>query len=182
MPDDMEISDLIQKKFMDDDPAALELIYEHFGARLYGYVLSLVKSPSDSEEILNELFIRIAQKCEIIGKAMNMRVYLFAMARNMAYEMFRKRSSQKKSLSEYTVYLTCGDDVHKWSDEELTAVRKAVDELSEEQREVVILRIFEEMAFDEIAQLMRISQNTAASRYRYALEKLRRRLKGFGYE
>lgn len=178
----MEISNLIQKKFMDDDPAALELIYEHFGARLYGYIFSLVRSPLDSEEILNGLFMKIAQKRENIKKAVNMRVYLFTMARNMAYEMFRKRRSQKDLLSEYTVYLTCEDNVHKWEDQELAAVRKAVDELSEEQREVVILKIFEGMTFDEIAQLMRISQNTAASRYRYALEKLRGQLKGFGYE
>ena len=70
----------------------------------------------------------------------------------------------------------------KWDSDELDAVRKAVDGLPEEQREVVVLKIFEEMTFEEISQLMRISQNTVASRYRYAIEKLRKNMKGFGYE
>ncbi len=183
MPDNMEIFRVIQKKFQDNDPSALELVYEHFGKRLYGYLISMVKSPSDAEEILNELFITVVRKREQIGKAENIRVYLFAIARNLAYEMFRKRTSQKETLSGYAQYLEISEDGgSKWDPEELDAVRKAVDGLPDEQREVVVLKIFERMTFEEISQLMRISQNTVASRYRYALEKLKEQMKGFEYE
>ncbi|MFA6568919.1 MAG: RNA polymerase sigma factor [Victivallales bacterium] len=183
MPDDMEIARIIQKKFQDDDPSALELAYEHFGRRLYGYLVSMVKSHSDADEVLSELFMTVARKREQIGRASNLRTYLFAIARNLAFEMFRKRTSQKETLSEYAQYLEADEDGGgKWGADELDAVRKAVDGLPEEQREVVVLKIFEGMTFEEISQLMRISQNTAASRYRYAIEKLREQLKGFGYE
>lgn len=96
---------------------------------------------------------------------------------------FKKRSSHKETLSGYAQYLEVRDGGEgKWDSDELDAVRKAVDGLPEEQREVVVLKIFEEMTFEEISQLMRISQNTVASRYRYAIEKLRKNMKGFGYE
>ncbi len=183
MPDEMEIALIIQKKFQDDDPSALDLVYEHFGKRLFGYLVSIVKSPSDAEDVLNELFMAIARKREQIGAASNLRTYLFAIARNLAFQMFRKRTSQKETLSGYAQYLEVReDDKDKWGADELDAVRKAVDNLPDEQREVVVLKIYEEMTFEEISQLMRISQNTVASRYRYAVEKLREQMKGFGYE
>ena len=53
------------------------------------------------------------------------------------------------------------------------ALQRALSELPEEQREVVTLKIEGQLAFAEISQVLRISQNTAASRYRYALEKIR---------
>ncbi len=179
----MEIEQIIRKKFLEDDPLALELVYEHFGKRLYGYLVSIVKSPSDAEEILNELFMTIVRKREQLGKALNMRTYLFAIARNLAFEMFRKSKRRQETLSGYAQYLEVREDGGgKWDPEELDSVRKAVDSLPEDQREVVVLKIFEGMTFEEISQLMRISQNTAASRYRYAIEKLREHMKGFGYE
>ena len=183
MTDEMEIAQIIRKKFLDDDPDALEMVYEHFGKRLYGYLVSIVKSPSDAEEILNELFMTVVRKREQVGKSSNIRTYLFAIARNLAFEMFRKRSSHRETLSGYAQYLEVSEESKaKWDSDELCAVRKAVDGLPEEQREVVVLKIFEEMTFEEISQLMRISQNTVSSRYRYAIEKLRENMKGFGYE
>lgn len=183
MPDDMEIEQIIRKKFLDDDPAALEIVYEHFGKRLYGYLVSMVKSHSDAEEILNELFMTIVRKREQVGKASNIRTYLFGITRNLAFEMFRKRSSHEETLSGYAQYLEVSEESKtKWDSDEFDAVRKAVDSLPEEQREVVVLKIFEKMTFEEISHLMRISQNTVASRYRYAIEKLREQMKGFSYE
>ncbi len=182
MPDDIEIMRIIREKFREDDPSALELTYEHFGKRIYGYLVSMLRSASDAEEILNELFLSIARKREQVLKASNIRTYLFGMARNLAFDMFRKRTSQKQALTSYAEYLELREDSENWNEEELDAVGKAVDSLPEEQREVVVLKIFEEMTFEEVAELLRISQNTAASRYRYALEKLKEQLKGFGYE
>lgn len=183
MPDDMEIEQIIRKKFLDDDPAALEMVYEHFGKRLYGYLVSIVKSSSDAEEILNELFMTIVRKREQLAEAKNIRTYLFAIARNLAFDLFRKRSSHKETLSGYAQYLEVGEENKaKWDSDELDAVKKAVDGLPEKQREVVVLKIFEEMTFEEISQLMRSSQNTVASRYRYAIEKLREQMTGFDYE
>ena len=135
MPDEMEIAQIIRKKFLDKDPAALEM------------------------------------------------AYLFGMARNLAFDMFRKKGSHRETLSGYAQYLELRENCEvRWGSDELDAVRKAVDGLPEEQREVVVLKIFEEMTSEEISQLMRISQNTVASRYRYAIEKLRENMKGFGYE
>ena len=62
------------------------------------------------------------------------------------------------------------------ANESMERVERAMDELPDAQREVVILRMLEELSFPEIAQALEISQNTAASRYRYALTKLREAL------
>lgn len=62
-------------------------------------------------------------------------------------------------------------------DEETQALEDALKKLPPEQREVVVMKIWGELKFEEIAKELNISQNTAASRYRYALEALRKHLK-----
>ncbi|MBX6326212.1 MAG: sigma-70 family RNA polymerase sigma factor, partial [Chthoniobacterales bacterium] len=64
----------------------------------------------------------------------------------------------------------------KFDDEAQLALAQAVDLLPREQREVLVMKIWNELTFVEIAKVLGISQNTAASRYRYALLALKRML------
>ena len=65
--------------------------------------------------------------------------------------------------------------------EELQPVRKAVMSLPMDQREVVVLKIIEDLTFKEIVHLTGVSQNTCASRYRYGIAHLKRVLEGCDY-
>lgn len=105
----------------------------------------------------------------------------------LAYSVLRfvsmdhgKKLGRKKRKEEAIIFLHDSDEY--WSDtsaeddDESIILRRAVDELGEKLREVVTLKIWAGLTFNEISQTMAISPNTAASRYRYALEQLERKL------
>ena len=91
-----------------------------------------------------------------------------------------KKMGRKKRKEEAVIYLNDQDDLWLDSsfeeDEEAELLRIAVSDLGEKLREVVTLKIWGGLTFAQIAESMAISPNTAASRYRYALEQLERKL------
>lgn len=105
----------------------------------------------------------------------------------LAYSVLRfisldhgKKQGRKKRKEEAIIYLHEQDDY--WldtsaeDDEDAEQLRQAVNELGEKLREVITLKIWGGLTFAQIAETMAISPNTAASRYRYALEQLERNL------
>ena len=162
------IKDLIQK----DDPAALEIIYDMMGQKLYHYVLGMLGSQQESQDAIQELFIRLARNRRLLLKTENMTGYLFAMARNLARDALSKRPQETVNIDDYLdVLVSDAKQPDQKGGEELL---QALLALPFKQREVVNMKCLEDMTFEEIAQAQNISLNTAASRYRYAVAKLYR--------
>lgn len=165
------IKDLIQH----DDPAALDIIYDILGQRLYHYVLGLLGSEPEAQDIIQEFFIRLARKRRHLLKAENMVGYLFAMARNLARDALSNRPQQTVNIDDYLNVLVSKAERPN-QPENSAEVFQALLALPFEQREIVNMKCLEAMTFDEIARSLNISLNTAASRYRYAMAKLRTKL------
>ena len=165
------IKDLIQQ----DDPAALDIIYDILGQRLYRYVLGLLGSESEAQDVIQELFIRLAKKRRHLLKAENMTGYLFAMARNLSRDALGSRPQQTVNIDDYLNVLV-SDAKQPDQQEGGAEVLQALLQLSFKQREVINMKCLEAMTFEEIARSLNISLNTAASRYRYAVAKLYRKL------
>jgi len=165
------IKDLIQQ----DDPAALDVIYDILGQRLYHYVLGLLGSEPEAQDVIQELFIQLAKKRRHLLKVENMAGYLFAMARNLVRDALSNRSQQTVNIDDYLNVLV-SDAKQPDQQEGGAEVLQALLQLPFEQREVVNMKCLEEMTFEEIARSLNISLNTVASRYRYAVAKLYRKL------
>jgi len=165
------IKDLIQQ----DDPTALDIIYDSLGQRLYHYVLGLLGSEPEAQDVIQELFIRLAKKRGNLLKVENMVAYLFAMARNLTRDALSKRPQQTVNIDDYLNVLV-SDAKQPDQQEGGAEVLRALLALPFKQREVVNMKCLEAMTFEDIAGALNISLNTAASRYRYALAKLRRKL------
>jgi RNA polymerase sigma-70 factor (ECF subfamily) len=165
------IKDLVRQ----DDPAALDIIYDVLGQRLYHYVLGMLGSVTEAQDVIQELFIRLAKKRRQLLEVENMTGYIFAMARNMSRDTLSKRPQQTVNIDDYLDVLA---DNTKQPDqtENSMEVLQALLALPFRQREVVNMKCLENMTFEEIARSLNISLNTAASRYRYAIEKLYRKL------
>lgn len=165
------IKDLIRE----DDPTALDIIYDSLGQRIYHYVLGLLGSEPEAQDVIQELFIRLAKKRRHLLKVENMVGYLFAMARNLSRDALNKREQQTVNIDDYLNVLV--SDTEKPDQSENGAeVFRALLALPFKQREVVNMKCLEAMTFEEIAKAQNISFNTAASRYRYAVAKLHRKL------
>jgi RNA polymerase sigma-70 factor, ECF subfamily len=164
---DISIQDLAEGR--EDAFAAL---YDRFGKTLYRTALTLLGSPSDAEDAVQEVFVGLVRARGALSKVDNLRAYLFASLRHAAC----RQSAYHKAERQMTPRDLA--DIFKVEPHGLDADRdarleRAVLNLPLEQRELVALKVDAGLTFAEIAGCLGISANTAASRYRYALEKLR---------
>jgi RNA polymerase sigma-70 factor (ECF subfamily) len=158
------------------DPSALSLIHQRYGGVLHAMLLGYLGRPQEADDALQDLFVTVSQQRERLAGAQNLGAYLMTMARNLALMALRqrKRRREQEHPAEMLSPATQQMDV-----ESASAVSHAVMQLPGEQREVLVLKIWQDRTFAEIAVLLDISINTAASRYRYATEKLRGQLKAW---
>jgi RNA polymerase sigma-70 factor (ECF subfamily) len=154
-------------------------LYDAHGEALYGYLMALLGSPEEAEDALQEVFARLLSKPRRLARLKDAQAYLFRAARNEAFSrlrhrVVRERGAQVLHQTQSILEAAAGGKV---SQEEVDEVNDAVRQLPPEQREVIVLKFFHGMTFTEIGKVVSVSPNTAASRYRYALDKLRAVLK-----
>lgn len=143
------------------------------GLILYGRALGL--GHGEAEDVLHETFLAMMRRGEFAREAEN---YFVRSYRNRALN--HKRSLWRR--------LTREIESHRWfenSSEEDPAIEgamRALAELPQDQREVIVLKIWNRFTFEEIGGLLEISPNTAAGRYRYGLQKIKSKMEGVDYE
>lgn len=158
---------------MPDSRDILIAAYERFGSDLFRYLAVLAGSRDAAEEIMQEVFVRLTRVAGRDAPALANKSFVFTVARNEAFRMLAARWRRMAVSNERLLELS---DPKQGSEVERAAVQEALQRLPEAQREVVHLKVYMNMTFDEIADLTRVPPDTAASRYRYALAKLRETL------
>ncbi|MDD5261562.1 MAG: RNA polymerase sigma factor [Methylacidiphilales bacterium] len=158
-------------------PNPLEQVYDRHAGALFAFLLNLTCSEPDTRDLLQELFLKLARKPGLLAKAQNERSFLYRTAHNLFIDHYRRKRSR--------------EDRHETASEEITLlfetpvenaldpveIESALSQLPEDQRAVLHLKIWENYTFQQISEVLEISLNTAASRYRYALDKLREHLR-----
>ena len=169
--------------YLEGDEKAFETLLNRHKTKIYTSIYLFVKDSEQAEDIFQEVFIKIIDtirkgKYNHEGKFLQ---WAMRISYNMCVDQFR-RSKRRTNVSlseEFDIF-----DVIPSSDTNMEQsmiqtqtndkVRKLIDLLPDEQREVVILRHYADMSFKEIASLTRVSINTALGRMRYALINLRK--------
>jgi RNA polymerase sigma-70 factor (ECF subfamily) len=132
-----------------------------------------VRSRADAEDIVQEAFVRFWRRNHDIEN----RALLYATVRSVALDLIRRDSRRARREAEtFSGMEQSIEPQFESDDESQRALGAALDRLPHEQREVLVMKIWNELTFAEIAQALEISQNTAASRYRYALAALKKDL------
>jgi RNA polymerase sigma-70 factor, ECF subfamily len=145
--------------------------FTRLGPALLLFARRWTNSRAEAEDIVQEAFVRFWRRQHSISN----RALLYATVRSTALD--RLRSDQRRARREAAVALDGAQHLEPQFttvDEGQQMLAAAVDRLPNEQREVVILKIWNELTFAEIGSVLEISQNTAASRYRYALGALKK--------
>ena len=137
--------------------------------------MTITGNQPDAEDALQGAFSRIAFRPRLLANADAPWPYLIRAVRNEALRIIQKRRGVGKESAERG---SGEESVESQIVQEETAdsVRRVLNSLPRNQYEVVILKHWEELTFAEIADALGLSQNTVASRYRYAMEKLQRSL------
>ena len=153
--------------------ADIERLYEQHGRVLLAYACSFVRSVAEGEDIVQQVFTRLLRGDVVItGPPL---AYLCRAIRNTALNQ-RRTWHRETSLDGDVRWLEAPAGL----EESALAIERSMARLPVEQREVVILHVWGGLTFSEIAATLAISANTAASRYRYALGRLREALKPLG--
>ena len=141
-------------------------LYEEHGRALLAYACALLRDPSAAEDVLHQVFLNLLKgRAAMNGQPAP---YLFRAVRNVALNHIRGQSREVE-IGDRAVWLESPDG----SAETSVALQSALRALPGEQREMVVLKVWGQLTFEEAASVIGISPNTAASRYRYGLEKLR---------
>lgn len=159
-----------------DDPAAVELIWNRYAADLLAFLMARLWSKNEAEDVLQTLFVTIVRKRHALARAGCLAAYLFRMARHEAATYLRNRRRHRQESVDTMPWLV----PREADDQQYDLVEQfqvSLSQLPEVQREVVVLKVYRDKTFGEIARLLSVSPNTAASRYRYGMERLRNLLK-----
>jgi RNA polymerase sigma-70 factor, ECF subfamily len=160
-------------------PTHLEALYDEHAPALFGFLLNLTRNEADTRDLMQELFCKLASRPEQLQGVKEMRAYLVRLGHNLAIDLMRRTGTRHKYHDSLATEMNDLFAPSSNPDEQAfrSALEAALGELPPDQRAVVHLKLWGEFTFEEIAQILEIPLNTAASRYRYGLDKLRERLR-----
>jgi RNA polymerase sigma-70 factor (ECF subfamily) len=156
-----------------EPPHDLERLYDEHASALFAFLLSLTRSEADTRDTLQDVFLKLARRPGLLDDVTDVRAFLLRLAHNRAVDLFRRRRGEP--LDAAPALFTSSDDPDAASFRD--ALTAALAQLPADQRAVVHLKLWEGLTFESIAATLDIPPNTAASRYRYGLDKLRDHLR-----
>lgn len=170
-------TDLIQA----GDLNALSGLFDVTGVRLVRYATGITGNQHDGEDIVQSVLAKIATNPHLISQRDCSWSYLLRMTRNAAIDLTRKRNRNAAS-SRMNNEIAIVNTTDKMEVDTKQIIWIAIHQLPRNQREVILLKIWEQMTFEQIATVLELSIGTVASRYRYAINKLRHGLASISVE
>jgi RNA polymerase sigma-70 factor (ECF subfamily) len=174
---------VLVKSYIEGNERALEILILRHKQRIFSFIYSKVQNRDVAEDIFQDTFVKIINTLKM-GKYNEEGKFLpwsMRIAHNLIIDFFRKgnRMPTFQNTDEFDIFSVICDpsgNVEKdiIRDQIYSDVRKLVEQLPEDQREVLKMRIFSDMSFKEISEQTSVSINTALGRMRYALINLRK--------
>ena len=152
----MNSDEHLMLEFQRGSSDAFTELFERYRERVYGFFRRRLREPSRAEELAQETFLAILKGIERYEPRATFRTYLFAIA-------FRQLSGEWRRAKRETGVVE--DEAAARDDPgEILWLRRAIEQLDGAQREVLLLREYEQLSYDEIAELLRVPVNTVRSR------------------
>ena len=145
----------------------IEMLYRQHGSALLLFASAITGERSRAQDTVHQVFLKLLENGNL-RHAEDEKAYLFGCVRNAALNDMKARQRDVALEDEPAWFASPNRD-----EAEELELRRALCALPDDQRQVTILHVWGELTFLQIADLLGISSNTAASRYRYALTKLR---------
>jgi len=179
-------------RYRDGDVRAFEVLVTRHRKAIYNFILRFVRDAAQAEDVLQDTFLRVIKSADAYEKQAKFTTWLYTIARNLCVDAARRGKHRKAAsldapvgdeegaaLIDLVAGGDAGADKQAISRELGVRLKKAIESLPDEQREIFLLREVSDLQFNEIAQIVGCPENTVKSRMRYALEKLREALEEY---
>lgn len=190
MRDDSDES--LMLRYREGDVRAFEVIVTRHRKPIYNFILRFVRDAAQAEDVMQETFLRLIKGADNYEKQAKFTTWMYTIARNLCVDASRRGKHRKAAsldapigedegatLLDMVSDGAVGADGKAIQRELAIRMKQAIEALPEEQREIFLLREVSDLQFNEIAQVVGVSENTVKSRMRYALEKLREALEEY---
>jgi RNA polymerase sigma-70 factor, ECF subfamily len=182
-----DADEVLMVAYQKGDVRAFEILLTRHRRPVFNFILRYVGLRETAEDLLQETFLRVIKGAEAYQRQAKFTTWLYTIARNLCVDQSRRAKHRKaqsldapmNSSAESGTLLDVipaneiASDRQTVNKELHLKMEAALSRLSEEQREVFLMREFLDMPFKDIAQVVGVPENTVKSRMRYALEKLR---------
>lgn len=174
-------------RYRDGDAAAFETLYKRHKGGVYRYLLRQCRNSAISEELFQDIWMNIVRSREQYQVTAKFTTYLYRLAHNRLIDHYRKHakhiavSFEDEDCPDIEALMveTNSPEARLSVKVQMERLSKLLDELPEAQREAFMLYEEADLSIDEIAKVANIGRETAKSRLRYAIAKLRQGLKDF---
>ncbi|MCW2119742.1 RNA polymerase sigma factor [Flavobacterium sp. 7A] len=174
---------LLIKDYVAGNEKALETLIKRHQSRIYGFIYSKIADADISNDIFQDTFIKVIKtlKKDSYNEEGKFLPWVMRIAHNLIIDHFRrnKKMPMFRETESFSIFSIMSDDSPNIenqiiSEQVETDVRKLLEELPQDQKEVLLMRMYQDMSFKEIAEVTGVSINTSLGRMRYALMNLRK--------
>ena len=179
-----ELSDaILVKNYVEGDEIALATLIERHQSKIYGFIYSKIPDRDICDDIFQDTFVKVIKtlKTKSYNEEGKFLPWVMRIAHNLIIDYFRKskKMPMHRDNDEYSIFSLISDTSPNVESRIITEqieldLSRIIDELPDDQREVLVMRIYQDLSFKEIADLTGVSINTALGRMRYALLNLRK--------
>lgn len=181
---DIQLPDaLLVKKYVEGDENALTVLINRHQSKIFGFIYSKIPDRDISNDIFQDTFIKVIRtlKSQSYNEEGKFLPWVMRIAHNLIIDHFRKNKKMPmfRETEEFSIFSIMSDDSLTIEnkiirDQVEIDLKKLIDELPTDQKEVLVMRMYQDMSFKEISEVTGVSINTALGRMRYALMNMRK--------
>lgn len=174
---------LLVKDYVAGNEEALATLIKRHESKIYGFIYSKVSDRDVSNDIFQDTFIKVIKtlKSNSYNEEGKFLPWVMRIAHNLVIDYFRKNKKMPmyRETEEFSVFSIMTDESLTIENQLIANqiemdLQKLIEELPEDQKEVLVMRMYKDMSFKEISEVTGVSINTSLGRMRYALMNLRK--------
>lgn len=174
---------ILVKNYISGDESALTSLIERHQSKIYGFIYSKVNDRDLSDDIFQDTFIKVINtlRTKSYNEEGKFLPWVMRIAHNLVVDHYRKSNKMpfNRETEEYSIFNYMSDNAPTIESKMITNqveadLTRLLDELPEDQKEVLVMRMYQDLSFKEISELTGVSINTALGRMRYAVINLRK--------
>ncbi len=174
---------VLVKNYIAGDESALTILINRHQSKIYGFIYSKISDRDISDDIFQDTFIKVIKtlKMNSYNEEGKFLPWVMRIAHNLIIDHFRKNKKMPmfRETETFSIFSIMSDNVPNIeskliSEQVVSDLKKIIEELPDDQKEVLMMRIYQDLSFKEISEITGVSINTALGRMRYALMNLRK--------